>query len=453
MRPLPHKITWKCSGDSKALKILGVNPWIYDFAAFNVWSRPAGLLCCLDMLHRAGADTALVDFMAREMFPGSWPEPQRTGRGRYPKLPLPKPWALQNVPRQFSRYGASRQDVVDAMADLEPGPDLILITSLMTYWYPGVMAAIRLIKELFPFTPVCLGGIYATLCPDHAMGTGADFVFSGPLERSDNWNRLWSISGRKTPQLPVDAGMRADVSFYPAPDFSILMTTRGCPFNCPYCAASVIYPGFSRSTPETLIRHLNQEYQRGVRDFAFYDDALLVHAPGILHPVLSYVIDNKLEIGLHAPNALHIRYLTPRTCRMLRQAGLGTVKLGLETANFSRRQDTKLQLREFEQGIANLEQAGFVKDDIVVYILGGLPGQSDKDLEATIISCHALGLKPEINFYSPVPGTPFFDKACAYSRFSLSDPLVHNNSIWPCSKHGFSWEEHKKWKDMVRGKI
>ncbi len=64
-----------------------------------------------------------------------------------------------------------------------PRPDAVLVTSLMTYWYPGVTAAIRLVREYFPGVPVILGGIYASLCPDHARShSGADLVLTGPWE-------------------------------------------------------------------------------------------------------------------------------------------------------------------------------------------------------------------------------------------------------------------------------
>ena len=45
-------------------------------------------------------------------------------------------------------------------------PAAILVTSLMTYWYPGVVEVIRLAREVHPGTPVILGGIYARLCRD-----------------------------------------------------------------------------------------------------------------------------------------------------------------------------------------------------------------------------------------------------------------------------------------------
>ena len=62
-------------------------------------------------------------------------------------------------------------------------PDVIGITSGMTYWYPGLFKVIELIKRSFKEVPILLGGIYATLCHDHALKfSGADFVIQGKGE-------------------------------------------------------------------------------------------------------------------------------------------------------------------------------------------------------------------------------------------------------------------------------
>jgi len=68
---------------------------------------------------------------------------------------------------------------------LIPKPDLILVTSFMTYWYPGVNETIRIIKETYSETPLILGGIYAGLCNEHAVShSGADVVVAGSCERN-----------------------------------------------------------------------------------------------------------------------------------------------------------------------------------------------------------------------------------------------------------------------------
>ena len=48
-----------------------------------------------------------------------------------------------------------------------PRPDVILVTSMMTYWYTGVQETIGVLRDIFADVPLILGGIYATLCREH----------------------------------------------------------------------------------------------------------------------------------------------------------------------------------------------------------------------------------------------------------------------------------------------
>ncbi|MFW6005299.1 MAG: B12-binding domain-containing radical SAM protein, partial [Desulfonatronovibrionaceae bacterium] len=151
-------------------------------------------------------------------------------------------------------------------------------------------------------------------------------------------------------------------------------------------------------------------------------------------------------VRLHAPNALHVRFLEPGICRMLKRAGLVTVRLGLETGDFSRRLDTKLNCSQWRLGVGSLLEAGFSRKDIRVYVLAGLPGGPETGILSAVQLCREFGLQPELNYYSPIPGTPMFRQAELSSSYPLEDPLCHNVSIWPCVPGGFSWEEHKRWK-------
>lgn len=74
----------------------------------------------------------------------------------------------------FLRNNGCRVVLIDC---LNPSPpDMVFVTSMMTYWYPGVFEVIRIVNELLPDAPVVLGGNYATICPDHASLSGADFI-------------------------------------------------------------------------------------------------------------------------------------------------------------------------------------------------------------------------------------------------------------------------------------
>jgi radical SAM superfamily enzyme YgiQ (UPF0313 family) len=400
------------------------------------------------MLRRCGVRVALMDCLDRTWSDVPWPRAHATGKGPYPKTPIPKPAALQGVPRQYSRYGHPPEAVRGALERLSPPPDLVLITTVMTYWYPGAAEAIRMVRDIWPGVPVVLGGIYASLCPAHASGLGADLVLGGRIEDPQVWGRFWELLGGAAPGLPDGAGLELALDLYADPDFSVILGSRGCPFRCAYCASRSLYPGFRQAGVELLLPRVRAEYVRGVRDFAFYDDALLVAPEKWLWPLLEWFEGKGAR--LHTPNAMHARYLAPEVCRRLKRAGTHTVRLGLETGDFDHRLDLKLSREQWRAGLAALREAGFGPGQVGAYILFGLPDQDPRQLERTIALARDEGVRPELAYFTPIPTSPLFERACAASPWPLAEePLCQNNSIWPCVPGGYSKHQARRWREIL----
>ena len=334
----------------------------------------------------------------------------------------------------------------------------MLVTSLMTYWYPGVFGVIGLVREVMPNVPIILGGVYATLCREHAVKhAGADRVLSGEGEASVS-KTLDEITGF-TSSRALDPD---NLDTYPKPCHNLqgaipyipILTGRGCPYRCAYCASSLLNNTHRRRSPGHVVEEIVYWHQKyGVRDFAFYDDALLVNPESHIMPLLEDVIRHEMPIRFHTPNALHIRPLNREVAQLLFKAGFKTVRLGLETAFFDHRDtlDTKVGPEEFEQAVLHLQAAGFSADQVGAYLLFGLPGQDMKTLEASVKIVKDCGVKPVLAQYSPIPHTALWEDAVASSRYDLADdPIFHNNSIFPCQKAPFSWESISRLKSLTR---
>jgi radical SAM superfamily enzyme YgiQ (UPF0313 family) len=192
----------------------------------------------------------------------------------------------------------------------------------------------------------------------------------------------------------------------------------------------------------------------GVRDFAFYDDALLVDAGRHIIPLLEGIIAAGIGVRFHTPNALHIREITRPLARLMRRAGFHTIRLGLETTAFERRQsmDRKVNEDEFLRTIGHLKAAGFNAGQVGAYLMAGLPGQDVTGVENSIAVVKQAGVTPVIAHYTPIPHTPMWDDAVAASRYDLaSDPVFTNNAIFPCQSERFSWDVLTRLKKLARG--
>ncbi len=426
--------------------ILLVNPWIHDFAAYDVWARPLGLLSLAAILRMHGCRVSYIDCLDRfhPRAPATVPR-ARYGRGPYRKTRLPKPCQFPDVPRHYARYGIEPAWLREDLRAIGR-PDLILVTSAMTYWYTGVRETVAAVREVLPETPLVLGGIYATLCRDHARRTcGADEIFTGSAEAAVLELVAAHTGWAAAPRFHPD-----HLDSYPLPAFDLqhqipcvpLLTTRGCPFACPYCAAHLLESRRLRRSPESVVAELTHWHRCwGVSDFVLYDDAFLADPEGHAVPVLAAIVRSGLDVRFHTPNAVHIRGITAETADLMFKAGFITLRLGLETTEFENRDlDRKVTAAEFERAVRRLRNAGFDRRQIGAYLLVGLPGQETASVARSIDTVKRAGITPVLAYYAPIPGTALWDQAAAASRYDLAaDPLYTNNAVLPCQREPFNW--------------
>ncbi len=436
--------------------VLLVNPWIHDFAAYDFWAKPYGLLALAALLRAYGLTVSYIDCLDR-FHPKASPASGATrhGRGPYRKQPIAHPPGIGAIERTYSRYGIDpqwfRQDLLSIRR-----PDLILVTSLMTYWYPGVVETIASIRAVFADVPIVLGGIYARLCPDHArLHSGADEVVT------DGGESIFQTVERYTGIRTGSGFDFADMDAWPYPAFDLqqrissipLLTTRGCPYDCAYCACGYLESGMRRRSPSLVVEEIMFWHQKyGVLDFAFYDDALLLDAQNHALPILEGIVRRQLPVFFHTPNAVHIRAITAETAEMMHRAGFSTLRLGLETTAFDSRSsmDRKVTEAEFLRAVGHLKSAGFAAQQIGAYLLVGLPGQKVEAVEASIVVVKKAGITPVLAHFTPIPHTRLWPEAVAASRYDLEqDPIYSNNALFPCRSEGFSWKILSRLKQLI----
>ncbi|MDR2947001.1 MAG: cobalamin-dependent protein [Candidatus Adiutrix sp.] len=387
--------------------ILGINPPVLDFAWFDLWAKPLGLLNVLGFLRSRGNRVHLLDCMYEGRV-----KPIGSGRWKVAQERREKPAPLRDIPRHFHRFGLSPV-AVDERLDQLPAPDVILVTSIMTYWYAGVFETIAQLKRRYPKTPVILGGIYALLCPEHAAHSGADFIVAG--------------SGPELPFTPLP------LDLYEEPQYAVLSASRGCPRRCDYCASALIAPRFQPKPLPDIFADLARQTAAGpVTDVAFYDDALLWGKEKRFQPLCEHLREKYPHLRLHTPNGLSVNELDRPTAEILRQTGFATLRLSLEgvgkTADAAGAHKTSQD--NYLRAVENLLAVGYQPDDLETYLLAGLPGQSLEEVEQSIAFVKSAGARPKLGEFSPIPGTKLFQAAAEAHPIILTEPLWHNNTAY-----------------------
>lgn len=444
------------------INIVLINPWIYDFAAYDFWMKPLGLLYIASVLRQNGHHVSLIDCVNSfhpllkiehkvKLFPR-----RSSGHGKLPRETIPKPHPLREINRNYYRYGITANIFMKALKSLTR-PDLVLVTSMMTYWYPGVFDVISLIKHVYPGIPVILGGVYVTLCPEHASLSGADFTVSGEGEKiiPAIVKELFGIE-------PLFAADTSNLNCLPYPAFDLLpikdqvpiLTSRGCPYACSYCASHRLNKYFRRRDPLHVVDEISFWHKNlGVKHFSFYDDALLVNAEEVAIPMLEELIKRKLPCHYHCPNGLHLRDVSEKLSRLMYRAGFKTIRFGFESSHEFTQVTTggKVNNEQFKIAVSHLRKAGYKSEDIGVYLLCGLPGQDAREVRDSIHYVQSCGARPIIAEYSPIPGTALWDSAVSHSPFDIErEPLFHNNSLLPCQSKKLTYDTYQELKLMTR---
>ena len=144
-------------------------------------------------------------------------------------------------------------------------PDLICVTSIFTYWSKYVRDAVIHFKNKNPDVPVLVGGIYASLLPDHCKEyTKCDDVIMGTIPEAEALIPAYDL---------VDV------------DYQILHTTRGCIRKCGFCGTYIIEPEWlcKKSIKEEIVK----------KRLIFYDNNLLANY--YIEDILNELIELKKE--------------------------------------------------------------------------------------------------------------------------------------------------------------
>ncbi len=426
-----------------SIKILLINPWIYDFAAVNLWSMPLGLFEVAKFL--SGYDTRLQVIDCLDSY-----QKREFGVGHYKKEFVQKPECLKLMPRRFGRYGISIDEFQRRFSKTNC-PDVIFITSIMSYWYPGIQKAIEIIRKVYINTPVILGGIYATLWYDHALkNSGADIVYKGHI--NNDICLVFESLGLHLENLKVfnEQIIYSDFFNYP---FAPILTSKGCPFNCSYCASRILNKEFAQFPLNKIMDDIINFSSKGIQDFAFYDDALLFNSDTHIKPLLREIINRKLNIRLHCPNGLHARFIDDEMAYLMKNAGFITLRLSLETVNSERQKNTggKVSTDDFKNAVAYLKKYGFTKKQIGVYLMYGLPGQELSEVKDGIDFIKSLGVKINLTEFSPIPGTQCWNELIEKGIINQNiDPLLTNNTVFSYLFSGYDTKEIEKIKLDVK---
>lgn len=198
-----------------------------------------------------------------------------------------------------------RGDQVELVRGNKPAgftPDQIKITSLFTYWHAYVFDSIRFYQHLYPLAGIRIGGIYASLMPEHIKSSFPNVnVFEGVDRELDR----------------VGADYRwVDV------DYQILQASRGCFRRCAFCGVRKIERKITFKTWPQVKREIVKN------KLVFYDSNLLMnpHASEIFEGISELKVNGRV-LHCEAQSGFDPRLITPEIAKLIKKARFSAVRI------------------------------------------------------------------------------------------------------------------------------
>ena len=283
------------------------------------------------------------------------------------------------------------------LEDFDFKPDEIKITSLFTYWAPYVKESVSYYRNVFPKAKITIGGIYASLMPDHCKKyTGCDDIYKGVHKRAEKYEPAYDLITNHNPH-PLD--------------YQIIHTSRGCLRKCEFCGTWKIEPEFK--SKKSISNEIKQ------KNIIFYDNNLLMNP--YIDDILIELIELKKQRKIswcESQSGFDGRLLSkkPYLAKLLKKAGFRNPRIawdwGLNDSDKIKRQ------------VDILIKGGYKSRDIFIFMIYNWDIFFD-EMEEKRISCWEWKTQISDCRFRPLDQT--FDYFNSRKSQATEDYFIHPN--------------------------
>jgi len=345
-------------------------------------------------------------------------------------------------------------------------PDLVGITSV-TPSIPQAYAVARIAKETVDCT-VVIGGPHASFLPVRTLKEcGAiDAVVRGEGEKTfekmvsalEKGRPLAEVGGivcrnggRIIDSGPGEIFENVDEIPFPSQDllpldryqfdgqrYTAMLSSRGCPFGCSFCASSRLFGGRWRGrSPENVLEEMRTVYEDyGIQNIEFVDDTFTLdrrRAESICDGIIREGWD--LKWGASS----RVDTLSRQLLMKMKRAGCWLIYLGIESGSQKVLETIgkRITLDQVRRAVRMVNEAGI---EVLGSFIIGFPQDTEKTVKETIRFAKKLNLDyAQFSVLTPYPGTPVYDEAKEegalltedWSGYTAIEPVMRHRDLPP----------------------
>jgi radical SAM superfamily enzyme YgiQ (UPF0313 family) len=186
-----------------------------------------------------------------------------------------------------------------------------------------------------------------------------------------------------------------------------MVTTRGCPYHCNWCAKPIYGQRYNVRSPENVAAELRWLKDRYAPDHIWFADDIMGLKPGWIERFADEV--HKLDAVTPFKCLLRVDLIKPGIPEALRKAGCEIVWVGAESGSqkILDAMDKGTRVEQIYAAARNLHAAGI---KVGFFLQFGYPGETRADIEATlkmVRDCEPDDIGVSVSY--PLPGTKFYE--------------------------------------------
>jgi len=391
------------------------------------------------------------------------------------------PIGLAYLASSLREYTDARVEILDCLVeDLDPeaalqrvrgiSPDFLFF-ALGTPTLDFSKQWILKLKEVLPQLRVVAVGPHVTALPGESLNTvPVDYVIRGEpeqaachlirgLEGGKGVEEVRGISYREGKEVRhnPEQPLLEDVDKFPFPardllpnekysapfarhvPFGLILTARGCPFKCVYCATRGYYGNSWRArSVENVIAELKEMVERyRIRDIGFWDDTFTVNKKRVIE-ICRRIIGEKLKIGWIC--LARVDTVDPEILSWMKKAGCYQIQYGVESGDeeILRNLGKNTTVAQIKRAFQWSRQAGI---EAASFFMFGNPGETEATVKKTIeLALELPADYASFNINTPYPGSELFQQM----KKTLGDDWKNFNAKHASYQTGFDGQSLEK---------
>lgn len=327
----------------------------------------------------------------------------------------------------------------------EEKPDIVGI-QIFTFQIIVVKDYIETTKKVLPNTKIILGGPHPSCSPHNIFNLfpKVDWVFKGEAEiglaklldliaeNKTEYENLLQVPGlvwRNGERIKINPSIFVeDLDKFGMPSWDLMppdtyplaphggffknypiapiIITRGCPFACTYCAGYLVSGKKIRHRSiDGVIEEIKVLYNKyGIREIHIEDDNFTFYHD-LVYEFCKKLKENHLDVTWTCPNGVRLDSLTKELLMAMKESGLYSISVGVESGSDRVLKDMKKNLTKgkIREKIKLIKDCGL---EVSGFFIIGYPTETKKDIMETINFAKSLDLKRAgFSLFKPFPST------------------------------------------------